>query len=53
VAFAEDWPYERDEFEGQEPELDETYTAVWLPLEALSDVTVYPENLADLARVAG
>jgi len=48
VAFAEDWPYERDEFEGQEPELDETYTAVWYPVDRLSDVTVYPENLASL-----
>jgi len=48
VEFAEDWPYERDEFEGREPELDETYPAVWHPVDRLSDVTVYPENLASL-----
>jgi len=48
VEFAEDWPYERDEFEGREPELDETYRAVWLPVDRLSGVTVYPENLATI-----
>jgi len=48
VDFAEDWPYERDEFEGREPELDETYPAVWVPTDRLSEVTVYPEHLASL-----
>jgi len=48
VTFAEDWPYERDEFEGREPELDETYRAEWVPLDSLSEVTVYPENLSEL-----
>jgi len=48
VAFAEDWPYEREEFEGREPELDETYPAEWVPLDRLSELTVYPDNLAEL-----
>jgi len=53
VAFAEDWPYERDEFEGREPELDETYPAVWKPVDELSEEIVYPENLAALVRTHG
>lgn len=48
VALAESWPYERDEFEGREPEVDETYRAVWTPVDALDDVTVYPEHLRSL-----
>ncbi|WP_436910684.1 NUDIX hydrolase [Halosimplex marinum] len=48
VALAESWPYERDEFEGEEPEIGETYEAVWKPVDALDDVTVYPEHLAAL-----
>jgi len=48
VTLAESWPYERDEFEGREPEADETYRAVWTRIDALDDVTVYPEHLASL-----
>ncbi|WP_135363532.1 NUDIX domain-containing protein [Halosimplex halophilum] len=48
VTLAESWPYERDEFDGREPEADETYRAVWTPVDALDDVTVYPEHLASL-----
>jgi len=48
VALAESWPYERDGFQGREPEADETYRAVWKPIDALADVTVYPEHLASL-----
>lgn len=50
VEFAEDWPRERDEFEIHETEHghDETFPAEWVPLEDIADVTVYPENLAEL-----
>ena len=48
--IAEDWPYERDRFEGREPELDETYEATWMAPERLrNDVTFYdPVVLDDL-----
>jgi len=48
--IAEDWPYERDSFEGREPELDETYEATWMAPERLrGDVTFYdPVVLDDL-----
>ena len=48
VEFAEDWPRERDEFQGREPELDETYDAVWKGVDELREETVYPENLVEL-----
>ena len=50
VSFAESWPDERDEFECVEDEhgLDETYPAVWVPVEELSEVVVYPESLTSL-----
>jgi len=48
VEFAEEWPRERDEFEGREPELDEAYDAVWKGREELRAETVYPENLVEL-----
>lgn len=47
VAFEEDWPYERDEFEGVEDD-GEPFPSVWVPLERLSDVTVYPSDLRSL-----
>ncbi|EMA43439.1 NUDIX hydrolase [Halococcus saccharolyticus] len=48
--IAEEWPYERDSFEGREPELDETYEATWMAPERLrNDVTFYdPAVLDDL-----
>ena len=48
--IAEDWPYERDRFEGSEPELDETYEATWMdPGRLRDDVTFYdPMVLTDL-----
>jgi 8-oxo-dGTP pyrophosphatase MutT (NUDIX family) len=50
VEFAEDWPCERDRFEIRETEHghDETFPAVWVRIDRLSDVTVYPQNLAEL-----
>ncbi|MGB9987948.1 NUDIX hydrolase [Salarchaeum japonicum] len=42
----ERWPYERDEFVGEEPELDETFPVEWVAIDSLDDRTVYPENLA-------
>jgi 8-oxo-dGTP pyrophosphatase MutT (NUDIX family) len=50
VAFAEDWPYETDEFEAHEPALDETFTMRWLSRDRVAgdDTIVYPGNLADL-----
>jgi 8-oxo-dGTP pyrophosphatase MutT (NUDIX family) len=50
--ITEDWPYERDRFEGHEPELDETYEAVWMPPDRLrNEVTFYdPIVLDDLAE---
>jgi len=50
VTVAEDWPYERDTFEGEEPEFDETFPVQWVPVGDLErdDVTVYPEELAAL-----
>ncbi|GAA0659436.1 NUDIX hydrolase [Salarchaeum japonicum] len=42
----EDWPYERDEFVGEEPELDETFPVEWVEIDSLDDRTVYPESLA-------
>jgi 8-oxo-dGTP pyrophosphatase MutT (NUDIX family) len=48
--IAEDWPYERDRFEGHEPELDETFEATWMVPDRLrDDVTFYdPVVLSDL-----
>jgi len=48
VALAESWPYERDAFEGREPEAGETYSAVWKSIDSFDGVTVYPEHLASL-----
>mgnify|MGYP000053043301 CR=1 FL=1 len=45
VSFAESWPYDREEFQGEETELEETYRAFWKPLDELDDMTVYPEAL--------
>lgn len=47
VSFVEDWPYERDAFRGEEDD-GGSYTAVWVPMEDLDDVTVYPEDLGAL-----
>jgi len=47
-TIAESWPYERDEFEGEEPELDETFPVEWVDIETLSDRVVYPDDLAAL-----
>lgn len=52
VSLAESWPYERDAFEGREPEHDETFRVEWLPIDALDGETVYPEELASLLRGA-
>ena len=52
---AEDWPYERDRFEAEEPELDETFEAVWkdpAAFEAGGDV-LYPSTLFDDLTPAG
>lgn len=50
-AIVDDWPYERDRFVAEEPELDEEFDVVWKPLEDLlgpdADV-VYPEELPSL-----
>lgn len=49
--IVEDWPYERDHFEGREPELDETYEATWMAPDQLRDVTFYdPIVLRDLDK---
>ncbi|QDX41455.1 NUDIX hydrolase [Salarchaeum sp. JOR-1] len=42
----EEWPYERDEFEAEEPEHGETFPVEWVELGSLDDLTVYPETLA-------
>lgn len=47
VSFVDDWPYERDEVRGEEDD-GGSYTAVWLPVDNLDDVTVYPEDLGIL-----
>lgn len=47
VALAEDWPYERNQFRGEEDD-GGSYTAVWMPLDGLDDVTVYPGDLGSL-----
>lgn len=47
-TVAEDWPYERDEFEGEEPENDETFPVEWVAVSDLRDAVVYPEELPDL-----
>ncbi|USZ67766.1 NUDIX domain-containing protein [Halorussus salilacus] len=45
--IAESWPYEVDEFEGNEPERDEVVECVWKPPSAFADggETLYPEGL--------
>ncbi len=50
VAFAEDWPYERDEFTAYEPHHDEEFAVEWMPRDDLrrDDVTVYCEELPEL-----
>lgn len=51
ATIAEDWPYDRDRFVAEEPEVDEQYEAVWKPLSdfAGSDADiVYPEELPEL-----
>jgi 8-oxo-dGTP pyrophosphatase MutT (NUDIX family) len=50
VAFAEDWPYECDEFEIHETEHghDERFPAEWVRVGRLSEVTVYPEDLSEM-----
>ena len=42
----ESWPYERDEFEGYEPDLDEEIDCVWKHPDAFADggETLYPEQ---------
>jgi ADP-ribose pyrophosphatase YjhB (NUDIX family) len=46
--IVEEWPYEEDEFEFREPELDETFTARWLDVETLrEDVTFYSPAVLD------
>ncbi len=51
ATIAEDWPYERDRFTAEEPELDEEFEVVWKPLADFAgpdgDV-VYPEELPEL-----
>lgn len=47
--IVEDWPYERDRFEAEEPELDETFEAVWKDPSAFEeeDDVLYPPTLLD------
>lgn len=41
----DEWPYERDELEAREPELDERFVAVWThPDEFRGGETFYPEG---------
>lgn len=49
-AIAEEWPYERERFEGHEPDLGETFEVTWMAPERLRDeVTFYdPVVLDDL-----
>ncbi|WP_132059562.1 NUDIX hydrolase [Halorussus amylolyticus] len=45
--IAESWPYERDAFEGYEPDLDERIECVWKRADAFAadEETLYPEAL--------
>ncbi|MFB6218013.1 MAG: NUDIX domain-containing protein [Halobacteriaceae archaeon] len=45
--IVEAWPYERERFEGEEPELGETFPVVWKEPAALGEETVYPPELLD------
>lgn len=47
-TITESWPYERDEFEAEEPEVDETFPVEWVDIARLDDVVVYPDDLAAL-----
>jgi len=46
VDIAEDWPYERDAFEGAED--GESFPVEWVVTDDLHDVTVYPAELPGL-----
>lgn len=48
--IAEDWPYERERFEGHEPELDETLEVTWLAPDKLRNDVIFhdPVVLDDL-----
>lgn len=51
--IVEEWPYEEDEFEFREPELDETFTAHWMDTETLrEDVTFYSPAVLDALESA-
>ncbi|WP_121821877.1 NUDIX hydrolase [Halostella salina] len=47
--IVENWPYELDRFEAEEPELDETFEVVWKEPTAFTerDETLYPPKLLD------
>jgi ADP-ribose pyrophosphatase YjhB (NUDIX family) len=47
VSLAESWPYERDDFRGVESDGEE-FPVEWVPLDALTEVTVYPAELGSL-----
>lgn len=54
AAIEGNWPYERDRFEGREPELGETDEATWMAPDRLREgVTFYdPAILNDLTTSA-
>jgi 8-oxo-dGTP pyrophosphatase MutT (NUDIX family) len=53
VSIVEDWPYERERFTAEEPELDETFEVVWKDVadfETGDDVLYPPDLIDDLTR---